>query len=284
MKLSPLTGLVVSGLMVFSHAAVYAEQTEVGLGYFSFSRDSGDSTAIYVQGRYFLEPVSRGDSPWYEADFLSHKSSVMGAIGQVTLSSGPSEDDGPMMLVSYRHVVPGSLVTIGLEYKSLELEESGVTLETSGFELSGGKYLKPTMWVGASYESLTTSLTGFNDTDATEFGLHYKNILTVQGTKSVNVEAMLASLSLESGTTKDSNTIIEVGGDYYIDQKTGIGGSFNINSGDNLSSEGNTIEVRATMYFTPKIHGELRYESFSASDTTAGENESGFELVVVSEF
>ena len=285
MRLCPLKGLVVSGLLVFSSTTVYAKefQTEGAIGFIDVGSDSYDSTTILLTGRYFLERIGTGNGPWYEADFLSHTSHVSASIGQVDATLGTVDGDGPILNLAYYHVIPGELITIEVGYISTDLDFNGVTAEGSEFSLTGGKFLRPEMWVGATYESGTTTFGG-SDSDQTTFGVSYKQIMKLQGSQSANIDAMLQSESNDNGVDKTTNTIIEAGADYYIDEKMGIGGSLNINSGDAAGDEGNTIEIRGSMFFTPQVVAELSYSSFSASDTAQGEDSTSLFLTVGGRF
>lgn len=274
---------------VFISSGAYAQtfKAQAGLLHLSIENDNNlELTLTGLAGQIYLEPVDTSAGPWYEASFLDHASGGLGIVGKTDATIGAADGDGDFVALSFNHVYPDSLYSVGISYSSLsvDLDSVSTTFDSTEMGITLGKYFEPSLGAALSYITKTESNTGSPDTDKNEYKLQFKQVKNLQGSQAVNIQAELKSVHFDDGTTSGSNTEIGVSGDYYIDRKTGIGAGFSNNSGDDTGKEGSTYKVKASVFFTPTIMAELSYSSFSVKDTALGADSTETSISIIGRF
>jgi len=264
--------------VMFSASGAQAASFQAEAGFQNDTTDidsNNDYSIMSVGGTYYLQPV-QVSGPHAEAAFLAKASGVKANVGTVDATIATVGVDGNTYGVGVDYVLPANDIKLGLDLQSVDISALGSTIETSMTTLEVGKYLDDRKYVGFSYGTGTNSITGFSDTDVTDISIDGKWLLNQAG-KDINLEATVAQESLDNGTISESNNVISIGGDYYLDNSLSVGMGYKTNSGDDTSEEGSTIAVHAEKFITDVFSVEMIYSQFSA-DTATDETAVSFTI------
>ena len=250
-------------------------QTEAGFKNDMTDIDSNND----VGGTYYLQPV-QSSGPQAEAAFLAKASGVKASVGTVDATIASVGVDGNAYGVGVDYLLPVHDIKLGVDLQSVDVSAAGSSIKTSMTTLGVGKYLDDRKYVGFNYGTGTNSVTGFPDTDATDISIGGKWLLNQAG-KNINLEATVAQQNLDDGTTSDTNNVISVGGDYYVDNSLSVGMGYQTNSGDDTTVEGSTIALHAEKFVTEALSVAMVYSKFSADSAT---DETAISLTVGGRF
>lgn len=276
-------------LTVGLHAAEGEYRWELGLGYGTQTVDSDpefDATDLGGRVRYQLfAPVTLGQSPWEEAEFLEHSTWLEARVGRVTQESGPLEADGLRYGVAGRYAAKDVPVAVeaSLDLGSVEDDDFGITLDTVTWEVRAGYWVMPNLIAGLGYSSATSDLTSeFDSTEETDTAIFawgkWVHPLTADLDLNLEAEAGRTSYEAEDEDEDGDNLAATLRGDLYLMKRYGIGVLAGTESGDVAGEEGRLLGVRGSAWFTEHIGVRVEYATFAArqedeldTDTISGE-------------
>ena len=231
MKKTYLALSVAAAAVAFSAQSAVAQdyQMEVNAGYTSYSYDAGgDDSALGVGFNYYLEKVRTSGKPLAEAAFLGHNSNVG---------------------VSYKNTDKADVTDLGLNgeywfekiYAAANLTRYDDAVDDGiNYDLRAGYMIDPAL----------LAYVGLEDGDGyfesvLKLGAKY---LTKIGSNNVNLEGQYA--------TSDGESVISLGGDYYLNNELSVGAEVGIPSASGAENE---IELRARYFFMPNISAQASY-------------------------
>lgn len=265
------TMLVAAAVLCIPTVQAAQYQTEAGILYEATDVDPNDDiTIIGIAGTYYFAPIDV-KGPLAEAEFLAKASGVGAGYLSADADIGNTNVDGNGYYLGIKYVVPGPDLVLGLIVDSIDLSGGGADLESSSTTFQIGKYVSDTALLGFSYMTGTQSITGQPDNDLG--GIEFSGkMLTKMNGKAVSLNASFGQESYDYGSGNDgTNTILSIGGDYYVDDTLGIGAGYATNSGDDSSTEGSTLSFNITKFVTNTTSILFGYETFladSADDST----------------
>ena len=249
-------------------------QLEGSVFYSSF-KNGVEETTIGAAGTWYVQEVVGRKEPMNERAFLSHVSWGGAMVAQSEIDFGGGiELDGPQYMLAGRFVGKEGRLPVTLEAQfakgTVETTILGTTVDMEFTNWGGriGTWLEPNTEVGVLFETseFTSSFASIK-AEGTVFGVYVKTVGEFNG-RYVNFEAEFRNDKGEAaGSPSETNTEIEIGGDYYIDAGMAIGAAFTFNRGDDLSSEGRTVEVRGRYDGESMWGAELSFSSFAASNS-----------------
>jgi len=254
------TGLILYIFLISNISLAGSYQSEIGLVHSSISIDPNDKTSTSVlAGVFYLSPIDV-DGPFAEAAFISKASYVAAVVGRSQTDLLGANFDGDIYLLGFEYRLTGTNVVLGASYYNKSLSALGyVDYDIDTTTLDIHMFLNDRTLIGLSYESGKNSLTGFSDLDISETAISSKHLINA-----INVEARYASYNYDDGFTSETNTTINVRGDYYIDNTLSIGAGLEENTGDIASHEGSTVSINVVKFITETTSFELAYDQFSA--------------------
>jgi hypothetical protein len=231
MKKTYLALSVAAAAVAFSAQSAVAQDyhMEVNAGYTSYSYDAGgDDSALGVGFNYYLEKVRTSGKPLAEAAFLGHNSNVG---------------------VSYKNTDKADVTDLGLNgeywfekiYAAANLTRYDDAVDDGiNYDLRAGYMIDPAL----------LAYVGLEDGDGyfesvLKLGAKY---VTKIGSNNVNLEGQYA--------TSDGESVISLGGDYYLNNELSVGAEVGIPSASGAENE---IELRARYFFMPNISAQASY-------------------------
>lgn len=231
MKKTYLALSVAAATLAFSAQSAVAQdyQMEVNAGYTSYSYDAGgDDSALSAGFNYYLEKVRTAGKPLAEAAFLGHNSNV-----GVSYSTQDKADASELDLNGefwFEKIYAAA---------NLTRYDDGVD-DGINYDLRAGYMIDPAL----------LAYVGLEDGDGyaesvLKLGAKY---VTKIGSNNVNLEGQYA--------TSDGDSIISLGGDFYLNNELSVGAAIGIPSVSGLENE---IELRARYFFMPNISAQASY-------------------------
>lgn len=236
MKKTYLALSVAAATLAFSAQSAVAQdyQMEVNAGYTSYSYDAGsDDSALSAGFNYYLEKVRTAGKPLAEAAFLGHNSNV-----GVSYST-QDKTDASSLNVNGEYWLDKIYLAAGLT----NFDDGNDT--TSVIGLTAGYMLQDSLRVQVSFGDKYILNGLVIDESAITVGGKYVAKL---GGNNANLEG--------SFTSVDGDSIISLGGDFYLNNELSVGAAIGIPSVSGLENE---IELRARYFFMPNISAQASY-------------------------
>lgn len=255
--------------VMFCVAGAQANTFQAEAGFLNDMTDidsNNDFSVMSVGGTYYFKPVDV-NGPKAEAPFMAKASGVNAHYGSVDATVASVGVDGSSYGVGVDYLLPMHDIKVGVDIQSYDISASGSSIKQSKTTLGVGKYIDDRKYVSFSYGSGKDTVTGFPDNDLSDITVNGKWLLEQAG-KTINLEGSIARASEDDGTTKGSNNIFSIGGDYYLDKSLSVGMGYTKNSGDNATDEGSTVALQAEKYFTETMSVAMVYSKFSADTAT----------------
>jgi len=290
--------LVVVGLGTARAQNVSPYQGQAELLYDAMTSDSMDMTVVGVGGVYAFKSVDPGDGPLDESLFLARVPNAGAMLGFVTGEAdmgGPVDLSGTEFGITAGYADENVPVGVDLMYTigAIEMDMGGGvggTVDMSGLDVKAGYFVMPGLIVGLSYELETSKVKidgmgTVSDSDTTGIGLVGKWVQKLSGGTAVNAEISITSATTEEvGSPDETDSIVLLSGDYYLNQLIGVGLGLTFTSGDDKSAEGTALEIRARCNLNTKFGVGVSYETFTAKSSNQGEDSSTLTISVVGRF
>lgn len=225
--------LLVAALGVAASGLVLADsyQAEVGAGATRFDLDGFSSKvkSYDANGRYYFKAVKTDNLPLAEAAYLGKNSNFYAGYAYTEASSlSPKVNSYGAGVEVY---IPESFlyVNVGASRNSYDGRHESDWHTSVGITPIDGLLLT----------------TQYAHEDGYDANIHAKYVTDIGNGQFINVEAGIAD--------SDDGSILDLGGDYYIDNTFSVGG--NVRDGD----DGNEYTLRTKKFFTEQFSGELAY-------------------------
>ena len=272
------SSICITTLLLSSSAFGKDFKYAVGGTYSSTDSDADlEITTIVGGAQFFLAPVSTNKGPYAEAGFLDRQTNVLAALGLLTLDIAGFDIDGNMIGASFEYADQSQPITLGVTYNSGNADDNifGVSVDVSldilGFEI--GYYLNNQsrvsfVYTQTEFEVNASGLGQFKgETDS--YAIVYKNVTDLGGNHFANLELGFA---MDENDANDTNNVISVLGDYYLDRASGIRGGIALNSGDDTSAEGTTFTIGFLTFPSETVSVGFTFETFSADEPNNDED------------
>ena len=236
--------------------------------YMNQDMDTSEITGYGLSATYYFQKINTNDKPLAEAAFLEKASSISMPAGYTDLEVGGSEANGPRYGLELTYVHPGYSLYTNASFTTMDAEfdaPASGDITQDEYTLAVGMFVQDDLLVAFEYGHEEFEVLGYNPENDiyTVYGKWVKK--NGQGT-AYNLEANIGMDQYDDGTTDGSNTIIGAAGDYYFNPRLSVGGGLTLNSGDNVSDEGNTYSLRSSIFFNPQYSLRASYETFVADN------------------
>ncbi|MGA1790193.1 MAG: hypothetical protein ACMUIM_01805 [bacterium] len=231
--------------------------------------DDGDDQRDY--GAEFLinfMPVNVGGHPLYEAAFLERVGHISLDVGHAHIKlSSSTELDGPFYGIYVDYMSPDNPLVWKANIFNADYEynlpiDAKWSKDVIGAGL--GLFLKDGLLITFEYSRKETdlSISGLpNDESRTNlYTVSGKSVTEFGNDKAVNIEVGIDIEEFEEEFVSETNTIINVEGDYYLNSRTSLGGLIAKNTGDDKSDENTTFGIRLISFLTPDFYFRVDFE------------------------
>ncbi len=251
-------------------------QLEAVLGYES-SKNGTDSTVIGGGVAWYFEKVVGRNKPLEERAFLGHTPFGGLVVNQLELDDGAgSKGDGLIYTLAGRYAGEAGErpLTLGASFHAGTIKTDDPIfgkwdLNITNWEGRVGVWFQPDFEVGVLFgknERESVFTLGTIVSEDTIIGVYAKTVQEING-KFVNIEAGFRNIKrMFPVSPSETNTEFEIGGDYYINPGMAVGAALTVKSGDDVLSEGTTIEVRGSYSAKSMLGAELSVSRFSAGN------------------
>ena len=277
--------------IIFCFGTVYAQdsyQAEVSAKYYSSEDDDNIEYKIYgVNGEVYFAKVDTTGHPLAEAAFLERIGSIEVTAGIEEFKADPNvKADGPLYGVGATFMNPklpiafqASFITSKLEFDSPS--DGDATKEH--YEFGFGYFITKRLIAGLKYgySEVEQPIPGAKKYNNYELSAKYVRVLA-DGT-AFNIESGLLLRQFDDGTEDESNAIIKILCDYYINHKVSIGAGFEINTGDNKYDEGKTFAIDFKAFVLPRISINAGFAKFLA-DNDEGADKGSLQVTLSARF
>lgn len=259
---------------------------QVEAGYELRQRDLDNSnnanlTTHLLSFEYFLEPVKIDNQPLAEAAFMNRISSLAAGLTQSDVDADDRTADGDGSFILYTHMQQDSPLRLQVLYVR---ESADYTFKpgfssvnysydrtVSGISLGGFIAQNTTLAFEYIKDEVELSPGGYsgNDYTLTQNYIVAKHLMPVGNGNMVNMEGTIGVDSYDNNGPADTkNTVLEVKGEYYLNNMQSIGGTFKQISGDDNGEKGQAIAVHGRFFFTPKFSVAAQLYRFSGDGTS----------------
>ena len=249
--------------------------------YESDKSDAGvDETDLGVGVRYYFAPVNPGKGPLKLADFLSPQSSVVVIVTDVDLDFDIVSLSGTLFGFGYRYADPTQPYTFSAIYDTGEAKKSiiypgdssrthlKITRDALSLEL--GYYLDPRRQIIAevAQANYKSSATGANN-ESTKYesnivSAKYRNVAELANLHYLD---LVFGASVIENDDNDTNLAFAVDADYFVNLGMDFFGGVNLNTGDNDSAEGTTLNIGVGAFFNPNTAVRFELTQFLAKQS-----------------
>jgi len=252
--------------------------------------DNNESDLKVYSALMHLKPVKIRNHPIMEAAFLERVSHAQIAIGYTDVTYGhPSipDFDGTLYGGSFTYYSPSAPYAFNVLMLNTDLEpESPYSGKSEGdmFGFDVGYFLSKGHIIGLSYRQSKTDidmpfLSVSNKITRDAYGLETKYVKKDADNTAINLEGGFFILEYDDDTSSETNTLIDLEADYYLNPKTGLSFGIAFNNGDDKDNEGTILSLGFHAFLSNNISVGLDYESFDADDATGeDEEELGFNV------
>jgi len=275
--------LVLCAILIASPVsqAVNSYQYAVDGLYESDKSDAGvDETDLGVGVAYYFAPVNPDKGPLKLADFLSPQSSVGVFITDVDLDFDFATLNGTLFGFGYRYVDPTQTYIVSVFYNTGEAKKSiifpgdaarshlKVTLDSLSLEM--GYYLDPHRQIigevtKVNYKSSATGPTNSSTKyDANIVGAKFRNV-TEMG--NLHFLDLTFGASVIENDNNDTNLELAVDADYFVNLGMDFFGGVSLNTGDDNSAEGTTLNIGVGTFFNPNTAIRFELSQFLANQS-----------------
>jgi Putative general bacterial porin len=261
-------------------ASTLAEQTYQVEITGSFDKENTDTSSTKTAGvlaETFFTPVTIENKPLAEAAFLGKNSSVLlGYYNSKTEFQNSVIDSMTLKipLIGINYITKGNAFILAAAYtqSNIDTNNNQINGDQKLVTFTIGKYLDDFSTLDFSYLKQNISVENTlivtsNDIDIYSYIISYKTVRPLGDDKFYQLGASYELTKQEDGTTKEDNTILSIGGQYFLTRMTSLGGKINFNSGDDKLTEGKTFEINASHFITPQIAFTFALSRFAADDS-----------------
>lgn len=252
-------------------------------GIYENSDDDSDVETTLILGglAYYFKPVSLNKGPYAEAYFLERQSNIIGAFGLAEFDFSGVDVDGNAIVVAYTFAEQSTPFTFGVAYTLFDIDDSvsgsSVDIESDQTTLNIGYYLTnrsaAEVHVSQAESEFKVDGTVIGESEDDAIGANYRILTPISNNRYVGVEIGYERLD---NIDDETNSEIAVEVDYYFDLKAGLHGKYVINSGDDTTDEGKTIQLGFSIFTSQTTGIFFEIEKFSADKDGDDEDSISF--------
>lgn len=245
-------------------------QTEISADWSIYEDDSDREGKTYnLKAEIHFTEVDTVDHPFAEAAFLERIGSIRVSAGKYEYkNSATIKADGHIYAVGANFMKPDLPITIKTEFMKGKLEfdaplDGNNTINYYNFGI--GYFFTRSLLVGVEYsykeQDIEIPIILVNKTYKRDnYKLAVKFVRELRNGTAFNIEGSFGVSQLDDGTDDESNTIIEILGDYYFNQKISIGGGLERNAGNHNGYEGITFKIDTKAFLTSIFSINFEFE------------------------
>ena len=229
-----------------------------------------------ISFEYFLEPVIINDQPLAEAAFMNRISSFAVGHGQFDTDSDNRTGKGNDNAFLYTHMQQGSALLFQILYARQTADYDFISSSYIDFSydrtltgISLGSFVAKNTAIDLTYsqdkvEFLPAVYSTQLDYTLTQTHIEAKHLMPIDNSHMVNIEATIGTDSYDNkGSANTKNTLVEVKGEYYLNNRQSIGGTLEKISGDDNGYKGQAIAVHGKFFITSKFSLAAKFRQFS---------------------
>ena len=245
---------------------------EVFAGYSSFDDDDDFELKFYgVGGAVYLTEVPTNGHPLAEAAFLERIGLIGAFVEKIKLEADPIlKADGLSFTVFATYSKPELPIVLHARLGKASFDYDSPLdgdFEFDTYVFGIGNYFAHGFLVGLEYGHTKSNqdipVLSVNETRKRDNFEGFVKIVRETGVDTAyNIEGGLRISQFDFPSENGSNTILTIGGDYYFNPGLSLGGGFDINSGDDRSDEGFTLEVDLIAFLNPSLSVDFGYGKF----------------------
>ena len=256
-------------------------QVEFNAGSYRFKEALDKTETVFISSEIFLEEVETGSHPYLEAAFLEQASSIgfLYVDNEATSTFFDIDETDTLILINYVTPESSHIFQIGYGASDSNIKNGfNGTANIDNFIFSIGTYLTNNSAMRINYlqRNIKSNISGFPifTAKATDIDIEYKLVKELRDGKAFNIEALITTSEFDDNTTKETNTILELYGDYYLNQSISVGISIEKDAGDDKSNEGITIGLHTDIFLTPSFAIYAEHSQFSADNAFSVDSDS----------
>ncbi len=262
--------------------------TEVSTELFLSDDADNNETEIYAfRGRQHFSPVDASGHPLKEAAFLERIGDIELTFAMTDLRFGSGlAADGPFYGGSVHYMQPGLpfLLITGFQRSRVAFDSPiSANITTNLYDLAFGIFLKDGLLIqfGYTHSKTVLSQTSFPSVEfeGDNYDFITKWVYEIDNKTAFNIEGTIGAHQFKDSTSKGSNTVFAILGEYYFNPRMSLGSGYAFNTGDDKDDEGSTATLIATVFINPSFSAQLEFETFFA-DNIEGEDEDHFDLLL----
>lgn len=275
---------------IFYLRIIYAQESyqyQISANYFKSEDDDNFKTKLYgISTKLHFSPVKTFDHPLAEAYFLERIGSIELFYGSGEIKAGSFvEGDGPTYGVQIRYMQHDSPIFIQAQFAKSEFElgtplNDDITVDD--YKLLFGAFLQDGFFIGFGYDHTEEDYPGSKYKDD-EYSIGTKFVQERANETAFNIEGYLRIDNSDESNDNESNTIIEVLGDYYFNTKVSLGAGLEINAGDDKYDEGKTFTANINAFMNPYFSVNFEFEKFFA-ENSEGVDDDSIEIIITARF
>jgi len=249
-----------------------SHQFEIVGSYTDMNSDGSIETSGYMGGiQAYLNPVSAKNYPYAESQFLAREPFVAAGFGHVNLELFSEVIEGNFYMLGGGYRSKKNPVFVEMVYGKTDLDgeinNNKLDYSMISKQFNIGVYFNRLSAAKISYAKTNfeiNSTTNSEKEDVDQYQLAVKNLLEVSENSFFNVELVAI---YEKGSDGDKNQAFGFLTDYYPNQSLGFGFGVKLMKGDNESSEGKDVVLRAKKFVTPNFSLGLTFDKFIADES-----------------
>ena len=289
-----LAVLTITIMFIYQESRAESYQFEVNGDYYYQKGDFIKEADYELNAAYYFSQVNIDAAPYREAAFMQQAGyiALSGAIG--TVEYGEGKLDGEQFGIEIKLVLPEFPLFLKLKYDRREfdgdIEDEGTLYDSdltyNNYSCGLGYYLMKSLAVAVTYERENEKADYpdifYKETNKTDsFGGYFKYVTVFENKSGLNLEgSYIYDIYKTDSEGKLKNNTYTLGCDFYITPQIGIGGSAQVNTGDDKEVAGNTYIGRVSVFVIANIAVEAEYGVFKADNTDESEDSKQFTILL----
>ena len=228
-----------------------------------------DGNSNVFAGAYFFSPVNTGNGPLAENTFLSRSSAISVVVNNSELSGAFSksqydaDSSGYGLFFEIRDPSTPNTVLAGLLKNKTDITspvETNHDTTTTIFAL--GRYFSDNFHVNLRFFKRQAHDLPAGWDDYYAYSIASKFVKPSSNGSTYNLEVSFDRVYDDYNSIREINNSISVEGDYYLNNYFGIGGGINLDRGDNEDTEGETLTLGTSYFFSSSLGVEIQASRF----------------------
>jgi hypothetical protein len=254
--------------------------------------ETGDSTTktkvAVISAEIYFDDIDTRGKPLAYAAFLNKKSSLSffywKADTDIEIFNAVETIEDTNAGIGFNFISEEANYILGFNYASGDTSDNEDTdvAESDLLSVNIGKYIDDSSAIEFVYTQSTTDFIGTtfvsnNEITTDTATLSYENLLDFGGDKFLFFGISASQIKNDGlGGVEETNQEFELMAEVFFNQETSLFASAEINSGDDLSSEGRTISAGGTYFITTKFAVNVILSQFASDEELVEDETSAF--------